>query len=423
MKSTTIIKYFLVLISIGILSCSSDDNGDGGDGNSTATSITLSANVTDILTGGSVTFATVDNLGNNVTSTSSFTKDGSAITNPYTFNTAGSYTIVSTKGSLTSNSITIVVSNPPTPTSITLTTNGTSFFQGDNVTMTVMDDLGNNVSASATFTLNGVTVSNPYTLTNIGNADIIATYQTLTSNTVTISVAELPSFTTKILLSDYTGTWCGACPIAGRSIHDAKAGNPNIIPVGFHNGDSMANTYSDAVDNFYGISSYPTVQINGAAGNWSWSNFPTSELNPFLDATAQLGLGIATTVSGTNIDITVKVGFANVTSTNLKLTVYLVEDGIVASQANYYVAGHPDPWPDYVHDDILRRSYTDAMGDDITSSEVVRGGEFTRTFSSVAIPNTVANADNARIVAFVSDSTNKVLNIQTVAVGSTIDFD
>jgi len=230
------------------------------------------------------------------------------------------------------------------------------------------------------------------------------------------------TFTTKILLGDHTGTWCGACPTAGVKVHAATQANPNVFAVAFHNDDSMANADSNAVASAYSVNEYPTVHINGKAGTWSWSNFPTSELTPFLNATQQTGLAINSTVNGGNLDITVKVGFANITDTNLKLSVYLLEDGKVESQSNYYVSAHPNPWTDYVHDDILRKSYTAPAGDVIPAGSIVVDADYTKTFSGVAIPAGV-DVTKLKIIAFVSDATNKVLNVQAAGTGVNKDFD
>ena len=423
MKKKSIFKYFALFLIVGIMSCGSDETPDLSPPAPLVTSITLTANDTTLFEGESATFNVVDNLGNNITSDSVITINGVVVTdNPYVFTTAGTYVVVVTNGDFTST-ITIVVEAVPVPTSITLTVNPTTLFAGESATFTVMDDLGNNVSTIATYTADGVAVTSPYTFATAGNVDVIASFSGLTSNTVSVTV-NAPStrvFTTKILLGDHTGTWCGACPTAGVKIHAAKAGNANVIPVAYHNNDSMDNADASAVENYYQPAGFPTVTINGKAGEWSWSNFPSSELNPFLNATQNTGLAINSTVNGNNLDITVKVGFADVTNTNLKLTVYLVEDGRVESQANYYEAG-PNPNPNYVHDDILRKSYSSPLGDVIPAGSIVADGDYTKTFTGVAIPGGV-NTANLRLVAFVSDSANNVLNVQTAGTGVDKDFD
>jgi len=423
MKKTLIFKYFALFLIVGIMSCGSDETPDFLPAGPTVTSITLSANSTTLFEGESATFNVVDNLGNNITSESIITIDGVVVTdNPYVFTTAGTYVVVVTNGDFEST-INIVVEAVPVPTAIILTVNPTTLFAGESATFTVMDDLGNNVTSIATFTANGVTVTSPYTFPTAGNVDVIASFSGLTSNTVSVTV-NAPStrmFTTKILLSDHTGEWCGACPTAGVKVHDATAANPNVLAIAYHNGDSMANSDATTVENAFNISGFPTVNINGKAGEWSWSNFPSSELNPFINATQQTGLAINSTVNGNNLDITVKVGFANIADTNLKLTVWLLEDGKSGTQSNYYEPGG-NPLYNYEHNDIARKAYTAPMGDVIPAGSIVVDADYTKTFTGVAIPGGV-NTANLRILAFVSDAADNILNVQTAGTGVNKDFD
>lgn len=317
-----------------------------------------------------------------------------------------------------------------TATSITVASASTSLNIGDSATFTVTDNLGNNVSSNSVFAINGVTITSPYTFNTAGTFVVTVTSGQLTT-TITIVVTAAGSggsggssartFTTKILLGDHTGTWCGACPTAGAKVHAATAANPNVLAIAYHNGDTMANADVTVVENAFSINEFPTVKINGKAGTWTWSNFPTSELNPFLNATQQTGLAINSTVSGNNLDVTVKVGFGNITNTNLKLTVWLLEDGKVESQSNYYEPGG-NPLTTYVHNDIARKAYTAPMGDVIPAVSIVVDADYTKTFSGVAIPAGV-DLSKLRILAFVSDAADKVLNVQSAGTGVNKDFD
>ena len=432
MKTKNILTKALLSILVIVpffISCNSSDDGDSGDGDGSVTSITITAAPNTITEGESVSFTVKDNLNNDVTANSSLSIGSLVISNPYTFNDEGTYDVVAAYNSLTSNvsiSVGAVQAN-----SITLSSSKTYMFTNESTQLTVMDDFGNDITSSSTITVNGTAITeNPYTFGAPGDYVIQATNAALTSNEVNVSAfveeafsaSGAPnSYTKKILISDFTGTWCGACPIAGEAIHDAKANNPNVIPVGYHDNDNMTNADAIAVDNFFGINSYPTVLINGAEGQWSWSSFPISELTPYLNATAPLGLGITAAVEGSKIVASVKVGYAS-NPGSVKLAIYVLEDGFVSSQANFYVSGHGNPWTDYVHDDILRKSYTSPLGDDISAGNVGAGGVYTRTVIE-NFPSSVVDGNNVRIVAFVSDSNNNVLNVQTVDLGETKDFD
>lgn len=75
--------------------------------------ITLSASLTTIEVGQSVTFTVTDNLTNDVTSTSTFTANDVAFTGPtYAFTTAGTFNVVAKNGDLTSAAVVVTVTAP-----------------------------------------------------------------------------------------------------------------------------------------------------------------------------------------------------------------------------------------------------------------------------------------------------------------------
>ncbi len=60
-----------------------------------------------------------------------------------------------------------------------------------------------------------------------------------------------------------TGTWCGYCPGAAMGAHDLLANGQPVAIVKNHNGDSFANTYSNARNTYYAITGYPTALFDG----------------------------------------------------------------------------------------------------------------------------------------------------------------
>ena len=418
-----ITTYLLLTAGLLLTACSSSDDDPSGP---ESTAITLSVSSENILLGQSVSYTVVDNLGNDLTTAAIVKIGGVQITeNPYTFTSVGSFQITAFYQSLTP-SVAVVNVEYPAPTSISLSTVEQAFLVGESLDkgtdLTVIDSNGIDITTAAVITVNGVEMTgSAYAFTSEDNYEIQASYQSLSSNTVAVT-AQTPH-STKILLSDFTGTWCGYCPVAGAAIHNAKAASSQVIPVAFHIGDAMENTDASAVDSHFGISQYPTVLLNGAAATWSYPNLPFSQLETALAVPQPLGLAIQSTVNGTSLDITVKVHHTLVRATDLKLAVYLLEDGIVASQSNYVYDNHPDPWTDYVHDDVLRKAYTAPLGDAIPASGVVAGAEYVKTFTSVAIPGSVVDNQQLKIVAYVANANNEVINVQTAALGAVVAFD
>ena len=77
----------------------------------------------------------------------------------------------------------------------------------------------------------------------------------------------------KVVVEEATGTWWSFCPSAALGVAALVANGDPVAPIANHNGDPYANTYSNARNNYYGITGFPTVkfdgilQVVGASGN------------------------------------------------------------------------------------------------------------------------------------------------------------
>ena len=110
------------------VSCGSDDS-DSTPAGPVATSITLSASLTTIQVGQSVTLTVTDNLTNNVTGASTFTANGVALTGPtFTGATVGTFSIVAKNGDLTSAAVVVTVTAANIEADNSFVINGTQEF-------------------------------------------------------------------------------------------------------------------------------------------------------------------------------------------------------------------------------------------------------------------------------------------------------
>ena len=109
-----------------------------------------------------------------------------------------------------------------------------------------------------------------------------------------------------------------------------------------------------------------------------------------------------------------------------KLVVYLTENGLLADQSNYlnfdetsYFYGMGNPIVDYVHNDVLRHSFTNILGDNFDDTESF--DDNSKNFS-LDISNLNIQYENSSIIAFIVDSENTTINSQFAMVGEFQDF-
>ena len=328
---------------------------------------------------------------------------------------------------------------PPPPPGQTLTVipSKTAMYADgwEEITFTVKNQNNLDVtSASQIYVNNSVHGASTFYTSTAGTYKIKALSNGITSPEVDV-VATDPGpaiFSQKILVEDYTGTWCGHCPRVGINLENyINAGNPNTIVVANHGPSNDPYTFSQhqsLSQNIFGsspavaITGYPNVAVDRS---FKW-NEQNSQLNTqFTNRRPPVGIAMNTSVAGTVINVTAKVKFDVNTMADTKLVAYLVEDGLVYPQVNYGYFGLPNPIQNYVHKSTLRASATNLFGDMIDKSSQTKGTVWTKNlvFSSAGY-----NVNNLRVVAFVvvgNNNMNKkgVLNVQTVKVGENKDFD
>jgi len=423
---------FLFVVTGFFVSCSSDDSGDG-DGGGTVSSITLTSNQYGGIENTEFTFTVKDNLNNDVTADATFTVDGVAATNPYTFTSIGIYEVVAQYSDLTSNTINITIDGE---TSIILSFSPNPATNTDLVSFIVFNNLGNEVTSSSTFTLDDATITSPYQFPAPGSYEVFAEYNGLsTSSTIAIT----QGFTKKALLEDFTGTWCPNCPPAANAVTNATNANPNLFGVGYHDGFS---SYPDPMEiaetgfwaSYYNVTGFPTVYINGPDTRW---DFPaSSQINTELAEVATCGLALDSEIVGGQLNVEVRVAFNEIPGEEVKLMLYLVEDNVTTSSPQ---AGS-SAGSSYVHRDVLREVYTASLGDVIPAGDISLGSEYTRSFAGLTLPSNIDNMDELKVIAYVRNTYTKtftdyfgtvhtnsphydIYNVQEVEMGGSIDFD
>ena len=432
MKSFKSAYFIAVITTLVLFSCaSSEEPGDTVTPPpvSTVTSIVLSSDKTSFDEGESVVFAVKTNLNTVVTSDSSFKVNGTSISgNSYTPPSPGTYSVVATHDTFTSNQVTLTVNEVATVTAIEISSSELALAIGQvtnfSVAATYSDGSTQDVTADCQYVVNNTVFNgSSYLATAAGSVTAKATFSSITSNEITIQVSDvsLPTtYTKKAIIEDYTGTWCGWCPRVSYAISLVEAETDKVFAVGAHIGDAMENTYSSTLKNAFEVTGYPTAYVNRAA---EW-NYPEPSNVAQAVNTAQgstnVGLAVGASLDGSTMNILVSTGFAESVS-GTKLVVFVLEDGILANQANYtsYYGGGSN-LSNFEHNHVLRYSATAVLGDDTESAVGLTHKPYTVNLSSYG----VSNVENTAVLALLVDATGKVvLNAQYTKVNQSTSFD
>lgn len=218
-------------------------------------------------------------------------------------------------------------------------------------------------------------------------------------------------FKKRVLIEDYTGTWCGNCTRVSYAIEQAKEQSDKIVAVAIHNGNDPYHFAGIAPLKNLISPNYPlALPVSRLNRVNVWATPENANVQQALDFTSNnttVGLAMNSTVANGTISLDVNVKFVDNYS-DLKLVVYLLEDHLIYFQRNYTSFYNAvDPIMDYEHNHVLRQSLTDILGDQITGT--TSGSTVTRNFT-FQVPSNVTNAENISFVAFVVGADNQAIN-------------
>ena len=198
----------------------------------------------------------------------------------------------------------------------------------------------------------------------------------------------------------FTADWCGYCPnmaAAFSTVQEQLSGKFEVVNL-HGSGSGLYFSSTGALESQYGISGYPSGIVDGRTDipNFTEQSAIVSLVTSTISETESTyptvsGISFNSSISGQTLtaDVTLYLKKAD----NYKVTVVVLEDGIVGYQANYY----GDTYYDYVHDGVARIAMSDITGDSFTTSS----DNQTRTFSySAEIPADCVK-DNLRVLVYV----------------------
>lgn len=310
-------------------------------------------------------------------------------------------------------------------TTITVETERDNLFVDTALQIIVRDGAGNDVTDSSTIMIDGTAITaNPHMFTAEGDFVITATKGEASDDTGKTIKVVTPTHRTKVLVEDYTGTWCGYCPRLAYKLDQLSGSDSDVIPVAVHNDTPFGFAQVGAMENTFGVSGYPTGIVNRQV-EWNESNGQVLSLK---NSKKECGLAINSSISGSTLSVTAKAHYDIDAYRAHKLVVLVLENGLLYDQANYMNNDSSSPWyqagnpiPNFEHNHTLRASLTNVLGDEVPSSDTVLGNTYSKDFT-YNIPGGY-NAANLEIVTIMVDNNNRVVNVQKVAAGSNKDFD
>ncbi len=198
----------------------------------------------------------------------------------------------------------------------------------------------------------------------------------------------------------------------------------DISVVAIHYGDEM--TISPGLDliNEFNITGYPTARINRTV-DWSYP-YGSSQIESLIETDNSIAISIDSHM----IDMSMlQVQLRVVSEEDLsdhKIITYLVEDNLIYDQTNYYnydensyFFGMGNPIVDFVHNDVLRHSFTDALGNPMENPTPALNDTFFNYSFEIDSGYTLANLG---IVVMIVNQNNTAINSQFSEINYFQDF-
>jgi len=284
----------------------------------------------------------------------------------------------------------------------------------------IVTEDGEDVTDIATFYVDGESIFGAiFSSAVIGEFEVYGTYIQngfeITTDTESFSVI-IPK--RKIVVEDYTGTWCGFCPKVAGAVHSLSEETDHVTVVAIHEDagspvDPMHFDQIQLLKDAFDIEGFPAAKINRTE---NWQNpYQNNDVTGIAGLETNLALAINSELVGTELTVQINVVYEDGSVQGDKLVVYLLEDGILSDQTNYFDEDPTSPYynmgfiiPNFEHNETLRNSLSGVLGDAIPVTAVLT--EYIASFTITVPANYVV--DNLSIAAMVVDSNNMAKNSQ-----------
>jgi hypothetical protein len=239
-----------------------------------------------------------------------------------------------------------------------------------------------------------------------------------------------------VLIEDFTGHKCQACPLAHReatrlhglfgdrlvvvALHADFWALPNPAGAPSYTYD-FRNPVATQVATDFGVigQPFPKGMVNrminpGSGSTWvmDWGSWE-DRVSEWLDLPAEAGISITPDFNAVDRTMTAVVTVKPLVDINqdCELAVYYIEDEIINWQKDQTVS--PTDVPNYEHSHVLRGSLNGTYGENI--GDLQAGQELVRSYSGTLTPND-ANPDKVKLVAILSNAvTKEIIQVEEVS--------
>jgi thiol-disulfide isomerase/thioredoxin len=204
------------------------------------------------------------------------------------------------------------------------------------------------------------------------------------------------SFAQRSLAMRFTADWCGYCPLMATAFDSAKEQMPDAFEIVSLHGNESTYEFSgtNQLARRFDIGGYPTGIVDSRASIPNYSTPATTASIAVKVAqetqksyTSAAGIAVDTYISGIDLTVFVPIYFHQPDS--YRVTVLLLEDGIVGYQNG---GGNS-----YTHNDVARYAFTSMSGESvkIESANTV----WTQVYTTKI--NSAWNPDNLKVLVYV----------------------
>lgn len=293
-------------------------------------------------------------------------------------------------------------------------------------------------------------ITNPYTPSEVAERVFYAKYNDFTSNVMTVNVIpsnapdfpadtapESYDFNQRMLIVDHTGAGCSYCP-AVKEVFKAAEENPEynykfnpVYSYSFSSGELCYSSAAKTLWNYYvnvcktgdQLTGFPSFTTNYLF-NWTGKFNLEQRIDEHWVETPSASIALAANRDGNKLTVSAAVKSSK--SQSIKLSLWLLEDDIYATQS-----GATASWM-HTHHNVMRDALTGISSSDIAGIDfgfVSENSTLERVMSFDLFVANSWNIENCKLIAIISapdsnyNNQYEVVNTAICEFGGSVGFD